>query len=70
MRLLGREQITSMLKPVTDMPLARFPAPLFLATGLADRTLSPYHQYAAVAALCRRQPANGKPTRALPITAL
>jgi hypothetical protein len=41
-----------MLKPVTDMPLARFPAPLFLATGLADRTLSPYHQYAAVAALC------------------
>ena len=48
----GREQITAMLKPVTDMPLARFPAPLFLATGLADRTLSPYHQYAAVAALC------------------
>jgi hypothetical protein len=53
MRLLAaaREQIC-MLKPVTDMPSARFPAPLFLATGLADRTLSPYHQYAAVAALC------------------
>ncbi len=48
----GSKQITAVLKPVTDMPLARFPAPLFLATGLADRTLSPYHQYAAVAALC------------------
>ncbi|MEH5010028.1 lipase family protein [Phytobacter diazotrophicus] len=48
----GSERITSVLKPVTDMPSARFTAPLFLATGLADRTLSPYHQYAAVAALC------------------
>lgn len=48
----GSEHITGLLTPVTDMPSAKFPTPLFLATGLADRTLSPHHQYAAVAALC------------------
>lgn len=48
----GNAQMASVLTPVTDMPQSRYPAPLFLATGLADHTLSPEHQYAAVAALC------------------
>lgn len=48
----GNAQVSSVLTPVTDMPQSRYPAPLFLATGLADHTLSPKHQYAAVAALC------------------
>lgn len=48
----GDAKITAELDPVTDMPMATFPAPLFLATGLADHTLVPRHQYAAVAALC------------------
>lgn len=48
----GNNQLLSVLTPSTDMPLTRFPAPLFLGTGLADRTLSPRHQYAAVAAIC------------------
>lgn len=30
----------------------RMPAPLFLGTGLADRTVPPRRQYAAAAALC------------------
>ena len=48
----GSAQVTNALLPVTDMPVKAFPAPLFAATGLADHTLSPHHQYAAVAALC------------------
>jgi hypothetical protein len=35
-----------------NMSLARMPAPLFLGTGLADRTIPPRRQYAAAAALC------------------
>ena len=35
-----------------DMSLVRMPAPLFLGTGLADRTIPPRRQYAAAAALC------------------
>ena len=34
------------------MDQARLPAPIFLGTGLADRTLPPQRQYAATAALC------------------
>ncbi len=41
------------LLPVTDMDMGRMPAPLFLGTGLADRTLPPQRQYAAAAALCQ-----------------
>jgi len=48
----GSAQVTNALLPVTDMPVKALPAPLFAATGLADHTLSPHHQYAAVAALC------------------
>lgn len=48
----GSPQVEAGLMPVSDMPINRFPAPLFAATGLADHTLSPHHQYAAVAALC------------------
>jgi predicted esterase len=38
--------------PATEMSMVRMPAPLFLGTGLADRTIPPQHQYAAAAALC------------------
>ncbi|WP_313627527.1 lipase family protein [Kosakonia sp.] len=48
----GTKQVESTLLAVTDMPVKTFPAPLFTATGLADHTLSPHHQYAAIAALC------------------
>lgn len=48
----GSGPVNAALTPVTNMPLKMFPAPLFTATGLADHTLSPHHQYAAVAALC------------------
>ncbi|WP_312692098.1 lipase family protein [Kosakonia sp.] len=48
----GSRQVDAALLPVTDMPVKLFPAPLFTATGLADHTLAPHHQYAAVAALC------------------
>lgn len=48
----GQTQITSVLTSVTDMRQSRFPAPLFVGTGLADHTLFPRQQYAAVAALC------------------
>lgn len=48
----GSRQVDAALLPVTDMPVKMFPAPLFAATGLADHTLAPHHQYAAVAALC------------------
>ena len=40
------------LLPVTDMPSQRLPTPVFLGTGLADRTMPPRRQYAAAAALC------------------
>lgn len=45
-------KLEAMLKPVTDMSLVRIGFPLFLGTGLADRTLPPRRQYAAAAALC------------------
>ena len=41
-----------MLLHPTDMTPVRMPAPVFLGTGLADRTLAPRRQYAAVSALC------------------
>jgi hypothetical protein len=45
-------KLDALLLPVTDMTMVRMPAPLFLGTGLADRTVPPRRQYAAVAALC------------------
>lgn len=45
-------QLNALLLPATDMDAARLPAPLFLGTGLADRTIVPRRQFAAVAALC------------------
>ena len=46
------ERLVAQLRPVTDMPMHRQAAPLFLGTGLADRTVTPRHQYGAAAALC------------------
>ena len=45
-------KLETLLLPVTDMSPVRMPAPVFLGTGLADRTVPPRRQYAAVAALC------------------
>lgn len=44
--------LTQLMHPSVEMSLVRMPAPLFLGTGLADRTIAPRHQHAAVAALC------------------
>ena len=49
---VGAERLRTMMIPATEMSLVRMPAPLFLGTGLADRTIPPQHQYAAAAALC------------------
>ncbi|SCZ39777.1 MULTISPECIES: lipase family protein [unclassified Pseudomonas] len=38
--------------PTTDMPQASIAFPLFIATGLADQTITPVRQYAVAAALC------------------
>jgi hypothetical protein len=45
-------RLQALLKPVTDMTLVGIPLPLFLGTGLADRTIPPRRQFAAAAALC------------------
>jgi len=45
-------QLNALLLPATEMSMVRMPAPMFLGTGLADRTIPPQHQYAAAAALC------------------
>jgi hypothetical protein len=45
-------ELEALLVKTTDMSMVRLPAPLFLGTGLADRTIAPRRQYAAVAALC------------------
>jgi hypothetical protein len=46
------KRLEAMLAPVTDMSMVKIGLPLFLGTGLADRTLPPRRQYAAAAALC------------------
>ena len=38
--------------PTTDLPLVRMGFPLMLATGQADRTITPMRQYAVASALC------------------
>lgn len=45
-------RLTAAMLPATEMSMVRMPAPLFLGTGLADRTIPPQHQHAAAAALC------------------
>jgi hypothetical protein len=52
MRLLAARAYHLCVETCHGYAISTLSAPLFLATGLADRTLSPYHQYAAVAALC------------------
>jgi len=45
-------RLQALLSPVTDMAAVRLAAPVFLGTGLADRTIPPRRQHAAAAALC------------------
>ncbi|MDM0041232.1 lipase family protein [Variovorax sp. J22G21] len=45
--------LQTLLVKTSDMSLVALPAPLFLGTGLADRTIPPRRQYAAAAALCQ-----------------
>ena len=45
-------EIADRLSAVIDMSPVRMPVPVFLATGLADKSIYPQRQYAAVAALC------------------
>lgn len=45
-------RLQALMSPVTDMPAVRLTAPMFLGTGLADRTIPPRRQHAAAAALC------------------
>jgi hypothetical protein len=45
-------KVMALMTEGPDMSLVRMPAPLFLGTGLADRTIPPRRQYAAATALC------------------
>jgi dienelactone hydrolase len=45
-------EIADRLSAVMEMSPVRMPVPVFLATGLADKLITPQRQYAAVAALC------------------
>jgi hypothetical protein len=45
-------EIADRLSAIIDMSPVRMPVPVFLATGLADKSIYPQRQYAAVAALC------------------
>ena len=49
---VGPARLAALMLPATEMSMVRMPAPVFLGTGLADRTIPPEHQYAAAAALC------------------
>jgi len=46
------ETLNALRIPTTDMPQASIAFPLFIATGQADRTITPERQYAVAAALC------------------
>ena len=46
------ETLSALRIPTTDMPQASIAFPLFIATGQADRTITPERQYAVAAALC------------------
>ena len=45
-------EMADRLSAAIDMSPVRMPVPVFLATGLADKSIYPQRQYAAVAALC------------------
>ena len=45
-------ELDAELTTATDMTPVRMPVPMFLGTGLADRTMPPQRQYATAAALC------------------
>lgn len=45
-------EIADRVGAVIEMSPIQMPVPLFLATGLADKSIQPQRQYAAVAALC------------------
>lgn len=49
---VSMDELAAMRIAVTDMPMRSVGVPLMVATGLADATLTPERQYAAVAALC------------------
>jgi hypothetical protein len=49
---VSMERLAELRIPVADMPMGRIEVPLFVGTGLADATLTPMRQYAAVSALC------------------
>ncbi|MDP1965965.1 MAG: hypothetical protein Q8K93_27635 [Reyranella sp.] len=46
------DKVEARLTRATDIQPVRIPVPVLLGTGLADTTLSPRRQYAAVVALC------------------
>ncbi|NIC37082.1 alpha/beta fold hydrolase [Halomonas desiderata] len=46
------EELELLRVPTTDMPQASISFPLFIATGQADRTITPVRQHAVAAALC------------------
>lgn len=46
------EELQGMRIPVTDMPMASMNTPILIGTGLADATIVPMRQFAAVSALC------------------
>ncbi|MCM2458995.1 alpha/beta fold hydrolase [Pseudomonas sp. CG7] len=49
---ISPEALKAVRIPSTDMPQASIGFPLFIATGLADQTITPVRQYAVAAALC------------------
>jgi hypothetical protein len=49
---LAPDKLASLMVRSTEMTMVRMPAPLFLGTGLADRTIPPRKQYAAAVAMC------------------
>lgn len=49
---ISPQELASLRVPTTDMPLSSIRFPLLIATGKADRTITPMEQYAVAAALC------------------
>lgn len=49
---ISTERLDELRILVTDMPMGNIGVPLFVGTGLADATITPVRQYAAVSALC------------------
>ncbi len=49
---ISPQELAPLRVPTTDMPLSSIRFPLLIATGKADRTITPMEQYAVAAALC------------------